>query len=72
MQVTLEFVVPDGVQPVQGFDVDGVAALAAIPLPGDCVCLSEDGPMYVVEGRTFNWHSPTQLRVEVFLDASQD
>lgn len=67
MHVTLEFVLDEGSAPISGFDVNGVGALAAIPLPGDSVCLSEDGPTYVVESRAFNWHSPPQLRVEIFL-----
>ncbi len=73
MQVTLEFVLVNAAlesssAPVPGFDVNEVGALAAVPLPGDCVCLFDDGPIYEVLNRTFNWHSPTQVRVEVFVE----
>lgn len=72
MQVTLEFVLVnedlESSGPIPSFEVNEVGALAAVPLPGDCVCLFEDGPIYEVMDRTFNWHSPTQVRVEVFVE----
>lgn len=76
MQVTLEFVLVnedlESSNPIPSFDVNEVGALAAVPLPGDCVCLFEDGPIYEVQDRTFNWHSPTQVHVEVFVELLDD
>lgn len=76
MQVTLEFVLVNedaaDAAPIPGFNVNEVGALAAIPLPGDCVCMFENGPIYEVLDRTFNWHSPTQVRVEVFVELLDD
>lgn len=73
MQVTLDFVLVNGDEfdstPIPGFDVNEIGALAAVPLPGDCVCLPDDGPIYEVLDRAFTWHSPTQVRVEVFVES---
>ena len=75
MEVTLEFLLKAGdyydTAPLYGFSVEGVGALAAIPLPNDSVCL-EEGEVFVVESRTFNWHSPTQVRVEIFVVRAAD
>ncbi len=75
MEVTLEFLLAEGdsyvAAPLYGFSVEGVGALAAIPLPNDSVCL-EEGEVFVVESRTFNWHSPTQVRVEIFVVRAAD
>jgi hypothetical protein len=75
MEVTLEFLLAEGdsydTAPLHGFSVEGVGALAAIPLPNDSVCL-EEGEAFVVESRAFNWHSPTQVRVEIFVVRAAD
>ncbi len=71
MEVTLEFFLDDGDDyspaPISGFDVEGVAALAAIPAKGDGVSFEDLGPVYEVQDRIFNWSSPTQLRVEIYV-----
>lgn len=71
MQVTLEFLLVNGdvddEAPIPGFEVNEVGALAAVPLPDDFVRLFKDGSTYKVLRRAFNWFSPTQVHVEVFV-----
>ncbi|WP_312593947.1 hypothetical protein [Comamonas terrigena] len=76
MEVKIEFFLEEdggkATTQISGFDLQGVGGLGAIPVIGDGVCLDGSGTVYQVQDRIFNWLTPTQVRVEVYVGPRDD